>query len=136
MNEGLHKFERYVRKLADDGGMSGDESDRNAKQTDKKYKKYFVVQPIWRSQEVTEWLNIMDLVYVSSRFAADGRAAKGNWIRNRVRSASVDRDSRPIPGLPHNFYDQSWLRSLTPKERKALGSRGAVDLRHNEEIIR
>jgi len=113
--------------------MSGDESDRNAKQTDKKY---FVLRPAWRSQEVTGWLHIMDLVYVSSRFGADGRPTKGNWIRDRVRSTRVDQDSKPIPGLPHNFYDQSWLGSLTSGERKALRMREAIDLSHSEEIIR
>ena len=77
----------------------------------------------------------MDLIYVSSRFAADGRATKGNWVRDRVRSSRVDRDSKPIPGLPHNFYDQTWLRTLTPKDRKTLRVREAIDLSHSEEII-
>ena len=122
-----------MRKLADEGGMSGDECDRNAKKTDKKY---FIVRPIWRSQEVTEWLHVMDLIYVSSRFAADGRATKGKWVRNRVRSTMVDRESKPIPGLPHNFYDQNWLRSLSPKERRTLKAHEAIDLSHSEEIIR
>lgn len=124
-----------MRKLANDGGMSGDESDRNAV-TKQKDKKYFVVRPVWRSQEVTEWLHVMDLVYISSRFAADGRATKGNWVRNRVRAASVDTDSKPIPGLPYNFYDQSWLGALTLRERKALGVREAIDLSHSDGIIR
>lgn len=122
-----------MRKLADDGGMSGDESDRSTKQKDKKY---FVVRPIWRSQEVTEWLRVMDLVYISSRFAADGRATKGNWVRNRIQSTRVDRDSKPIPGLPHNFYDQTWLEAQTRREKKALKMREAIDLGHSEEIIR
>jgi hypothetical protein len=78
----------------------------------------------------------MDLVHIGSRFAADGRATKGKWIRDRVRSKRVDRDSEPISGLPQNFYDQSWLRSLIPKERKALRAREAIDLSHSEEIIR
>lgn len=122
-----------MRKLADDGGMSGDESDRNTKRKDKKYS---IVRPIWRSREVAEWLHVMDLVYVSSRFTADGRTTKGNWVRARVRSTCVDRDSKPIPGLPCNFYDKSWLGTLTPREKKALGVREAVDLSHSEEIIR
>ena len=113
--------------------MSGDECDRNAKETNKKY---FIVRPIWRSQEVTEWLHVMDLVYVSSRFAADGRPTKGRWVRNRVRSPMVDRESKPIPGLPYNFYDQTWLKSLSPKEKRTLRVHEAVDLNHSEEIIR
>lgn len=113
--------------------MSGDESDRNTK---KKEKKYFIVRPIWRSQEVTEWLHVMDLVYVSNRFAADGRATKGNWVRDRVRSTRVDRDSKPIPGLPRNFYDRTWFGALTPREKKALRVREAIDLSHSDEIIR
>lgn len=122
-----------MRKLADDGGMSGDESDRGTKQKDTKY---FVVRPVWRSQEVTEWLHAMDLVYVSSRFAADGRATKGRWVRDRVQSTRIDRDSKPIPGLPRNFYDKTWLGTLTPRERKALNFHEAIDLSHSEEIIR
>jgi len=78
----------------------------------------------------------MDLIYVSSRFTADGRATKGNWVRDRVRSTKVDQNSKPIPGLPHNFYDQTWLRALTPKDRKALRVREEIDLSHSDEIIR
>ena len=113
--------------------MSGDESDRDPSKTDKKYS---VVQPIWRSQEVTEWLHVMDLVYVGRRFAADERATKGNWIRDRVRSTRVDRSSKPIPGLPHNFYDRGWFGSLTTKEKRALRVCEAIDLSHSEEIVR
>jgi hypothetical protein len=112
--------------------MSGDESDRNAKQTDKKY---FVLRPVWRSQEVTRWLHVIDLVYLSNRFAADGRATKGNWVRDRVRSTRVDKESKPIPGLPYNFYDQNWFGTLTPEEKQALRVGEEIDLSHSEEII-
>lgn len=95
-----------------------------------------MLQPVWRSGEVAKWLGVMDLVYVSSRFAADGRPTKGKWVRDRVRSARVDRDSKPVPGLPSNFYDYIWLTSLTADERQALGMCEAIDLRHSEDIAR
>lgn len=112
--------------------MSEDESDRETKRTNKEYS---VLRPVWRSNEVSDWLHVMDLVYVSSRFAADGRPTRGKWIRDRVRSTGINQHSKPVPGLPRNFYDRGWLESLTPEERKALRMDGAIDLNHSEHIV-
>ena len=97
---------------------------------------YFVVRPAWRSAEVTSWLQVIDNVYLARRFTNDGRTTPGNWIRNRTRSGRVDNVAAPIKGLPINFYDKEWLKSLPPKKKRGLRVSEAVDLSHTEEMMR
>ena len=132
----IGRFRRYVDILADGGGMSDDEPDPRSKTAQAKAAgKYFVIRPMWRSREVTNWLRVMDHVYLSRRFAADGRATRGAWTRNRVQSNKVDQTARAIKGLPSNFYDTAWLASLSPKEKRRLDIKEAIDLTHTKEIM-
>ena len=131
----MARFEKYVDALGRGGGMSEDEPDwRSA--SGKVPTNYFVVRPAWRSAEVISWLQVIDNVYLARRFMTDGRTTPGNWIRNRVRSGKVDQTAAPIKGLPVNFYDKEWLKSLPPRKRRGLRVSEAVDLSHTEEMIR
>jgi hypothetical protein len=114
--------------------MSGDESDRGSGSSSTR--KYFVVRPVWRSKKLSQWLRVMDLVHLDRRFAADGRITPGNWVRSRLPSNRVDHAAVPIPKLPSNFYDTTWLNSLPTKDKRRLKMQPAVDLTHTEEILR
>ena len=131
----MRRFEKYIDVLDHGGGMSEDEPDWRSASGKIPYG-YFVVCPAWRSGEVTSWLQVIDNVYLAQRFTTDGRVTPGNWVRNRIRSTRVDRAAVPIKGLPANFYDKEWLRSLPPRKRRALGVIEAVDLTHTKEILR
>ena len=131
----MTRFEKYIDMLDQGGGMSEDEPDwRSA--SGKVPASYFVARPAWRSAEVTSWLQVIDNVYLAFRFTTDGRVTPGNWVRNRVRSGRVNQASVPITGLPVNFYDKEWLKSLPPKKKRGLRATEAVDLSHTEEMIR
>ena len=134
-HKAMERFEKYIDILGQGGGMSEDEPDwRSA--SGKVPTNYFVIRPAWRSEEVTSWLKVIDNVYLARRFTTDGRVTPGNWIRNRLRSGKVDQTATPIKGLPVNFYDKEWLRSLPPRKKRGLRVSGVVDLSHSEEMIR
>ena len=114
--------------------MSGDESDRGSGSSPSK--EYFVVRPVWRSKQLSQWLRVIDLVHLDRRFAADGRITPGNWFRTRLPSSRVDQTALPVPGLPSNFYDETWLDSLSVKAKRRLKIQPATDLTHTAEILR
>lgn len=132
----MSRFKAYVNKLADEDGMSGDETDRRGKEPIAGQRKFFIVRPGWRSQEVTNWLRVVDALYMTHRFSLDGRATRGNWVRHRVDSGRVDQGRRPVSGLPENFYDNAWLQRLSEGERNALEMQPAASLGHSAEVLR
>ena len=131
----MERFKKYIDILDHGGGMSEDEPDWRST-GGKTSRDYFVVRPVWRSQEVTNWLRVMDYVYLARRFTADGRVTRGSWIRNRKPSSKVDHTTAPIKGLPINFYDEEWVGSLPPREKRRLKIRKAINLTHTKEMIR
>lgn len=136
MEPELARFRDYVDQLADGGGMSGDETDHCGTAPTRGQRKFFIVHPKWRSREVTDWLRTIDKVYVHYRFSQDGRASRGNWVRQRVDSGRSDSGCQPVPGLPGNFYDTTWVRTLSGKARAELGMQPDISLKHSSAIRR
>ena len=132
----LSRFRCYVDKLAGGDGMSGDETDHCGTQQIKGQRKFFVVRPEWRSMDVTRWLRTIDNVYIYRRFSENGRASRGNWVRQRIDSGRLDRVRRPVSGLPENFYDAAWLGTLSSKARAELEIQPEISLRHSSAIKR
>lgn len=111
----LEKNKQWIDLLATDG-HSGDESDHRNGRT-----RYIILKLVWRSQDLTAYLRVLDLVHLSTRFTRTGRATKGAWPRYRIVSKKrVDNDTAPVPGLPRNFYDAEWLASQSVEEVEAL----------------
>ena len=131
----MSPFKVYVNRLADEDGMSGDETDRHGEQPITGQRKFFVVRPGWRSQEVTRWLRVIDDLYMIHRFSLDGRATRGNWVRHRMDSDRVTWDKRPVSGLPENFYEASWLKGLSREERDSLEIQPPVNLGHSADVL-
>ena len=125
----------YVKKLAEEGGMSGDESDNRHTGRYKGQANYFRIRPIWRARGVSSWLDV-DKVYVAYRFQENHQATPGNWIRRRNETNRVDEKARAVPGLPSNFYDTEWLNGLTRKQRERLRMAPPFGLRHTGHIGR
>lgn len=115
--------------------MSGDETDRRGKEPIRGQRKFLVARPGWRSQEVTKWLRVIDDLYTVHRFSLDGRASRGNWVRQRIDSGRVDLDRFPVSGLPENFYDPAWLRGLSQTERDHLEMQPGVSLEHSVKVL-
>lgn len=116
--------------------MSGDESDNRRAGKYKGQAKYFRIWPVWRAPAISSWLDIIDKVYVAYRFQQNHRATPGNWIRKRYNTNRVDEKARAIQGLPENFYDNNWLRTLKRKEKKKLKMKPPFNLKHTGHITR
>lgn len=135
--EDLANFAPCVQKLCDEGGMSGDESDNNHQPGSYRGQvNYFRVRPVWRAPCVSTWLDVIDKVYVASRFQTNYRATPGNWIRRRHPSNRVNEKAKPVTGLPKNFYDADWLKTLTQKQRSKLKMKRSLELDHTPHVMR
>ena len=91
--------------------------------------------PHWRSDEITIYLRILDLLHLSTKFDLFGTAAPGNWPRVRVPSQRVV-EKRPVGRLPKNFYNQAWLQTLTAKQQEELDMSPSVRFEHSEEDMK
>ena len=117
-------------------GMSDDESDHTAgKRSRRSDRQYKIVNDNWRNPAIRRWLRIFDLLYLDSKFGLLNRAAKGTWPRVRNPSYKVV-ISKPVLGLPENFYDPLWLASLSEEKRRALKMVPALTLNFDEETLR
>lgn len=131
----MARFKEYIDILDNGGGMSEDEPDWRST-SGKLPSDYCIVRPIWRSKAVTDWLRVIDHIYLASRFSTDGRVTRGKWMRNRKPSNKIDSAATPVKGLPINFYDEDWLESLGRKERNSLKMKEPVDLTHTKDVMR
>src|ERR1700744_1552912 len=100
-------------------GMSEDESDHGGKGGTLQGRRYKITKLQWRSPEVTKWLRTMDLIYSGTKINEDNTRGPGNQFRQRYPSSN-QQVGRPIKGLPRNFYDARWLRTLTPRQIEEL----------------
>lgn len=117
--------------------MSGDESDNNH-QPGRYWGQvnYFRIRPAWRAPCVSSWLDVIDKVYVAFRFQENNRATPGNWIRKRHTTNRVDEKVKVVSGLPENFYDKDWLKTLTRSQRRKLQTEAPLDLTHTPHVMR
>lgn len=105
----------WIDRLGVDG-HSGDESDHLPTQS-----RYAIMNVPWRSGDCKKYLRALDLVHLDKRFDYNGRPTKGAWPRTRVISRrSGDGPSKPVRGLPRNFYDASWLAAQSPETVRSL----------------
>jgi hypothetical protein len=81
----------------------------------------------WWSVEVTTWLRTMDLVYVGTKFYEDNTAVPGNQFRLHYPS-NITQIGWPIIGLPHNFYNATWLNTLTPEQLAVLDTQPEINI--------
>lgn len=117
--------------------MSGDESDSNHRPGHYRGQaNYFRIRPVWRAPCVSSWLDVIDKVYVAFRFQQNNRATPGNWIRKRHTTNRVDEKATVVSGLPGNFYDGDWLKTLTRKQRRKLQMEPPLNLTHTPHIMR
>ncbi len=121
-------------------GMSEDESDlENGRRTGTRV--YHVKTLFWRAKtpEFLAFLEILDMLYMSTKYKVDGTPKAGNWPRVRVRDGKDPRyKSTAVAGLPENFYDAEYLTQLKqddPRTFLKLKIQPAVDLTIDPRII-
>ena len=111
--------------------MSGDETDHRQGNLN-----YVVRIPAWRNPEVEDFFKVLDSLHLSTRFQSNGRAKRGKFPHPRIRSGRPPITGTFVPGLPANFYDDNWLRSLTKFERSQLKIQPRIDLELSPYILR
>lgn len=112
--------------------MSEDESDHEGKGGMLQGRRFKIVKVQWRSPEATKWLRTMDLIYAGTRINEDQTSGPGNQFRQRYQSMR-EHAGHPIIGLPRNFYDERWLKSLSPHEREQLRMQPDIDINFSAE---
>ena len=122
-------------------GMSDDESDKESGPLTGN-RTYQILDIDWRSKDpkFLAFLELLDLLHMSTKFKRDGTPNPGNWPRVRVRLSKQSNYGRNIvPGLPENFYDKHWLEKLNandPSVVERLEIQPAVDLAVDPRIAR
>lgn len=74
-------------------------------------REYDIFVPSWRSNAVTAWLRVFDILYTRARRYELFRDGRGAYPRTRLteENATVSASPRFVPGLPLNAYDEGWL---------------------------
>ncbi|RXW15482.1 hypothetical protein EST38_g10376 [Candolleomyces aberdarensis] len=123
-------FEDLFRNQLPWQACSGDESDE--RRLDRALR---ITKLPWHAKRIQDWMETLDRLHVALRLNDNGRPATGKWPRLRVDPELGDppvvlmecfKDS-PVKGLPPNFYNQRWLRTLTALEVNRLEIREPLD---------
>jgi hypothetical protein len=109
-------------------GMSGDKSDEDV---DGLPLPLEALSHPWRSPVVTVLLRTLDDLFVHDKVTANDEA---NLPKVRHRSANQLRGSVPVPGLPRNFYNSTWLNNLSSTIE--LQVQPSVSFAHSDAIKR
>ena len=109
------------------GGMSSDETDADANPSEGR--KFWIKKCPWRSSALINYLTIVDKDQNSTTAYGGKRAGNLPRIRRRRAGGTASISIRPaVPGLPINFYDESWYRGLSEHDKKCLGAKEAWEL--------
>ncbi|KAK0505490.1 hypothetical protein EDD18DRAFT_1344311 [Armillaria luteobubalina] len=101
-------------------GISSDKSDAEGGP-------YIVKRRTWRSEELTQLLNIIDSSYDRKNIYGNARPGNRPHVRMRCRRATAS-ERAPIRGLPLNFYDCDWYQLLTDVEKQLLHPEPEMEL--------
>ena len=90
--------------------------------------RYVITNLPWRAPRVAEFMKVFDKIHLSSRFTSMDRPKRGAFPHRRIPSRRVDHSSKPVPALPINFYERTWLDSLSEFELQELNVQPPFDL--------
>lgn len=126
----LLRFTEILEVLGWDG-VSGDESETEGHET-----RYVIYPYEWRNPEIIPWIRIFDVVHEVSMRNTFNERGRGNSARTRVATTlkDVTRRGKVIIGLPSNFYNPVWLRTLSEAEQEDLEAQEPMDLVHTAAI--
>lgn len=122
-------------------GMSEDESDGDDlpsfPEVRSRAPRYYVIQPTWRSKELTAWLQIFDSMHVVTR-RMTGEPSRGAYPRQRIYNYTPVRTSRSttyVSHLPSNAYDNQWLSSQYNSEFYVCPQVTQYNFSHHADIF-
>lgn len=101
--------------------MSSDETETEATEI------YNVKRRDWRSKTLVNYLRIVDADY--NKINGYGNPRPGNRPRKRRRPGNVKISLRKaVPGLPRNFYDDTWYETLSNRQKHHLAPMDPVEM--------
>lgn len=74
----------------------------------------------------------MDLIYAGTKINEDQTSQPGNQFWQRYPSTTENVGS-PIIGLPRNFCDERWLKTLSHYQRVQLRIQPEIDINFSSE---
>jgi hypothetical protein len=77
---------------------------------------YRVRVPAWRSEVVTGWLRIFDILYVHARRGGVFGDQRGSQARQRIGPHEESSRRAVIPKLPRNAYSDDWFNAQVGAE--------------------
>lgn len=114
---------------------SGDEYS-SADEEDSDEEALYITTLEWRAEEVRQFMDTLDDLYLAYRFKNGIHPTSGNFPIPRHVPSKVRIDTRTkVPkGLPRNFYSEKWLEKLEPYERQELEMKEPVELKFPRNI--
>jgi hypothetical protein len=110
--------------------VSGDESENQEGET-----VYIIYQYPWRDEKVGVFLRDIEVLAEIDKRNEINQRSRGNAPRARIpTSVGVCRSGRPVRGLPKNWYNQMWLKTLSDLEARHLRMKPEVPLVHTAEV--
>ena len=97
-------------------------------------KQYHIRVPAWRSQAVTGWLRVFDILYNHARLDGLLGDQRGALPHARVITETKSTNPRIIRRLPENAYDPEWLSELVDY-RDILRPLAPAPYYHNEKTL-
>lgn len=117
-------------------GFSGNSEDESEHEDGER--RFRIVEPDWRSAELTKWLRVFDGIYSSTKFNDANRPSRGNWTRIRIPPlpGAPKSNRKPPHHLPRNFFRPGYIESLLDHEVEKLDIDDKdYNLTHSEEVI-
>ncbi|EJD50247.1 hypothetical protein AURDEDRAFT_160782 [Auricularia subglabra TFB-10046 SS5] len=116
-----------VMEAIDDEMISEDETDTEL--TRPRLKVVRRIERVWVNPEITRILHTLIDVHLG-QLNPYGEITAGNQFRQRINHPPARvTDTGVVVGLPRNFYNPRWLRTLSEDEFAALQTRRPIDLR-------
>ena len=116
--------------------MSGDEEDSAyVPPRGLRCKRFIIRSMVWRNPMLIDFCRVLDALYFSLRYLGNDKWSRGHFPDERLRCGRTG-PGCPVPGLPQNFYNPTWLATLDPLEIEALDIQPSVDLDFSEDIRR
>ena len=97
-------------------------------------KQYHIRVPTWRSEAVTAWLRVFDILYNNARLDGLLGDQRGALPHARVITETKSTNTRIVRRLPENAYDVEWLNELV-NYRSVLRPRGPVPYHHTPKTL-
>ncbi|KAJ7627895.1 hypothetical protein B0H17DRAFT_963108 [Mycena rosella] len=116
-------------------GVDGMSSDESQTEVFGEQPQYFILSPLWRSQDIAGWFRMFDSLHNILRRSGEVYSAAGSFPRRRKVTQKKSKSIKFVPGLPENVYDTRWIESDLLRKYDLRPSLQHYDFSHHPRII-